>query len=103
MLRRRAEKLRRETSNANIRTASEIAEEGVTMSTRVRLALIRPFGEARFRFFFMLHALIHVLSAEMLLTEPILIFMSLYLSLVYMLLYLFFFVSSVTCVAFNRC
>ena len=39
----------------------------------------------------------------MLMTEPILIFMSLYLSLVYMLLYLFFFVSSVASVAFNRC
>ena len=65
------------------------------MSTRIRLALIRPFGEARF-YFFKLHALIHVLSpVEMLMTEPILIFMSLYLSLVYMLLYLFFFVSSV--------
>lgn len=71
LLRRRAEKLRRETSNANIKTASEIAEEGVTMLTRIRLGLIRPF--------------------EMLITEPILIFMSLYLSLVYMLLYLFFF------------
>ncbi|THH21321.1 hypothetical protein EW146_g218 [Bondarzewia mesenterica] len=71
LLRHRAERLRKETGNSDLRSASEIAESDITLSSRVQVALIRPF--------------------EMLCTEPILIFMSLYLSLVYMLLYLFFF------------
>ncbi|ETW80293.1 synaptic vesicle transporter [Heterobasidion irregulare TC 32-1] len=71
LLKRRAEKLRAETGNPAYKTATEIVEADITIGERVQIALIRPF--------------------EMLFTEPVLIFMSLYLCLIYMLLYLFFF------------
>ncbi|THH21322.1 hypothetical protein EW146_g219 [Bondarzewia mesenterica] len=71
LLRRRAQKLRAETGNPAYRSATEISESDVTLGERVQEALIRPF--------------------EMLFTEPVLIFMTLYLCLIYMLLYLFFF------------
>ncbi|EDR06334.1 polyamine transporter [Laccaria bicolor S238N-H82] len=69
ILRKKAEKLRKETGDDKYRTLEEL--EKLPFSETLKIALIRPF--------------------IMILTEPIVIFMSIYLSFVYSLLYLLFF------------
>lgn len=69
LLRKRAEKLRKETGNPNITTEQEMFQ--ASFSQVLTETLIRPF--------------------QMLLTEPILLLMSMYIALIYGLLYAFFF------------
>ncbi|KAF8996141.1 major facilitator superfamily domain-containing protein [Cyathus striatus] len=69
LLKRKAERLRKETGDEKYRTLEEL--ERKTFSETLKVALIRPF--------------------VMLLCEPIVLFMSFYLSFVYSLLYLMFF------------
>ncbi|KAJ2933874.1 hypothetical protein H1R20_g3242, partial [Candolleomyces eurysporus] len=69
LLRRKAEKLRKETGDDTYQTLEEL--ERLPFSEVLKIALIRPL--------------------VMLFTEPIVIFMSIYLSFVYSLLYLMFF------------
>ncbi|TFK19031.1 spermine transporter [Coprinopsis marcescibilis] len=69
ILRRKAEKLRKETGDSTYQTLEEL--ERLPFNQTLQIALVRPF--------------------VVLFTEPIVIFMSIYLSFVYSLLYLMFF------------
>ncbi|KAJ3813262.1 major facilitator superfamily domain-containing protein [Lentinula lateritia] len=69
LLKKKAKKLRQETGNSNYRTLEEL--EGPSFGELMKTALWRPL--------------------EMLFTEPILAFMTIYLSFIYSILYLLFF------------
>ncbi|GLB41314.1 putative major facilitator superfamily protein [Lyophyllum shimeji] len=69
ILRRKAERLRKETGDSSYNTIAEM--ERLPLSTSLKIALTRPL--------------------KMMFTEPIILFMSFYLSFLYSLLYLLFF------------
>ena len=88
LLKRRAARLRKETGNPNITTEQELFKR--KLSDIVVETLIRPFRE----FLFVTlgtDAVANTPPLEMLVTEPILLLMSMYIALIYGLLYAFFF------------
>ncbi|KAI5481017.1 MFS polyamine transporter [Pseudohyphozyma bogoriensis] len=69
LLKRKADRLRKETGDSTLKTQAEI--DHIPVSERLKIALIRPF--------------------ILMFCEPIVLFMSIFLTFVYSLLYLFFF------------
>ncbi|KAL8276497.1 hypothetical protein RQP46_011098 [Phenoliferia psychrophenolica] len=74
LLKRKANALRKSTGNSNLRTQEEL--DHIPFGDRMKIALIRPF--------------------ILMFCEPIIFFMSIYLTFVYSLLYLFFFAYPIT-------